>query len=63
MFFLKLDIVCTLTCPDITNVVSKYLFLCFHQRTPLDMATAYSNEAVVAYLKRVADLNMLEVGM
>ena len=27
------------------------------------MATAYSNEAVVAYLKRVADLNMLEVSM
>jgi len=27
------------------------------------MATAYSNEAVVAYLKRVADLNMLEVGV
>ena len=33
----------------------------FHQRTPLDLATQYRREAVVAYLKRAADPNMLEV--
>ena len=33
----------------------------FRQRTPLDWAAAFGREAVVAYLKRAADPNMLEV--
>ena len=33
----------------------------FHQNTPLNWATMYGREAVVSYLKRGADPNMLEV--
>ena len=42
---------------------TKYLLYIFHQRTPLDWATRTGHEAVVAYLKRAADPNMLEVSM
>ena len=35
----------------------------FHQFTPLEWATQGGHEAVVPYLKRAADPNMLEVSM
>ena len=39
--------------------VIEYLLFVFHQNTPLDLA----DEEVMAYLKRAADPNMLEVNM
>ena len=41
--------------------VVEYLLFVFHQRTPLDLAGIGGHEAIVSYLKRVADPNMLEV--
>ena len=41
--------------------VIEYLLFVFHQRTPLDLAADRGHEEVVAYLKRAADPNMLEV--
>ena len=43
--------------------VVEYLLFVFRQYTPLDRAAQMGHEAVVAYLKRVADPNMLEVSM
>ena len=43
-------------------VVEYFLFV-FRQMTPLDRAAYEGREAVVAYLKRAADPNMLEVSM
>ena len=55
---------------SVTFLVALYLLFCFHQETPLDWATGRGritpgrgHEAVVAYLKRAADPNMLEVSM
>ena len=41
--------------------VVEYLLFVFHQRTPLDVAAQWGHEAVVSYLKRATDPNMLEV--
>ena len=41
--------------------VIEYLLFVFHQETPLDLAARWRHEEVVAYLKRAADPNMLEV--
>ena len=41
--------------------VVEYLLFVFRQRTPLDWAAQRDHEEVVAYLKRAADPNMLEV--
>ena len=43
--------------------VVEYLLFVFRQDTPLDLAAMYGHEAVVSYLKRAADPNMLEVSM
>ena len=48
---------------SVTFLVVLYLLFCFHQYTPLDGAAARGCEAVVAYLKRAADANMLEVSI
>ena len=41
--------------------VVEYLLFVFHQKTPQDLAARWGHEAVVSYLKRAADPNMLEV--
>ena len=51
---------CKLLCHTCVFVIEYVLFV-FHQRTPQDLAAVYGHEAVVSYLKRAADPNMLEV--
>ena len=41
--------------------VVEYLLFVFHQEIPLDYAARRGHKEVVAYLKRAADPNMLEV--
>ena len=50
---------CTLLALQI--VFCSDVLVCFHQRTPLDWAASHGHDVVVAYLKRAADPNMLEV--
>ena len=43
--------------------VVEYLLFVLRQNTPQDWAAQWGREAVVSYLKRAADPNMLEVSM
>ena len=51
----------TVTLSYLCCFVVEYLLFVFRQNTPQDMAAQWGREAVVAYLKRAADPNMLEV--
>ena len=53
----------TVTVSYLCCFVVEYLLFVFHQRTPLDFAAASRHKAVVSYLKRAADPNVLEVSM
>ena len=53
----------SVTLSSLCYFVVEYLLFVLHQRTPLDLAARWGREAVVSYLKRAADPNMLEVSM
>ena len=66
---LSARITCIPPCPDdsyfvlFVLLVVEYLLFVFCQESPLYKAAMYGHEAVVSYLKRAADPNMLEVSM
>ena len=53
----------TVTLSYLCCFVLEYLLFVVHQRTPLDVPADRGHEAVVSYLKRAADPNVLEVSM
>ena len=51
----------SVTLSSLCYFVVEYLLFVFCQNTPQDLAAQWDHEAVVAYLKRAADPNVLEV--